>query len=184
MEHILKNITLPDDNNLIISKATVADAAPIIAFLNKVAGETDFLTFGLNQFPLSVAEEEQIISECLTQSLGLMLIGKIDHVIVSQLFLQRSNKTRLQHSADFGITVSKKYWRKSIGQQMILTAIEWAAQNNIIKLQLKVRSDNERAIRLYQKLGFVVEGKIAQSIKVANFYFDEYIMGLSLQQKS
>ena len=63
---------------------------------------------------------------------------------------------------------------------MMLTAIEWAQQNGVIKIQLQVRTDNERAIQLYNKLGFVVEGKIKQAIKINNTYFDDYIMGLQL----
>jgi len=63
---------------------------------------------------------------------------------------------------------------------MMLTAIEWAKHNSITKLQLQVRTDNDRAVQLYQKLGFSIEGKITQAMKINHIYFDDYIMGQEL----
>jgi RimJ/RimL family protein N-acetyltransferase len=38
--------------------------------------------------------------------------------------------------------------------------VEWARQAGLRKLYLKVFSDNTRAIRLYESLGFVEEGRL------------------------
>lgn len=180
MKHFLKIIPIPGEGDLIISQPSVDDAVEIIDFLNKVGGETDYLTFGLNEFPISLEEEKQTIAECLEQKSCLMLIAKVNNEIVSQLFLQRSGNPRLAHIGDVGISVSKHWWGKSIGKHMMLAAIEWAQQNTITKIQLQVRTDNERAILLYGKLGFVIEGTIKQAMKINNTYFDDHIMGLQL----
>ena len=179
---MLKCITLANNLDLFISQASVEDAEQIINFLNKVGGETDFLTFGLNEFPFSVTAEQEIITEILSRNTGLMLVAKINNEIVSQLFLQGSDKPRLAHVADVGISVCKKYWGHSIGRYMMLAAMEWAKNNGFIKLQLWVRVDNERAVQLYKSLGFVVEGTITQAIKIGKTYFDNYIMGLPLSK--
>lgn len=180
MKNTLKAIHISDNNKLIISKAAVDDAPRIVDFLNKVGGESDFLTFGLNAFPFSVEEEKEIILECLEKNLCLMLVAKVDDEVVSQLFLQRSANVRLMHLGDIAVSVGKEYWGKSIGKHMMLTAIEWAKNNGVTKLQLQVRSDNARAIQLYEKLGFVIEGKLTRAIRVNNVYFDDYIMGFEL----
>lgn len=177
MESTLKTIDT-SNGNLVLLRPSIDDAADIINFLNKVAGETNFLTFGLNDFPYSLEEEKDIIINCLEQKLCFMLIAKIDNKIAAQLFLQRSSKSRLLHSGDIGIAVAKQYWGRSIGKNMMKIAIEWAQQNNITKLQLQVRSDNSRAIQLYERLGFVIEGKITRSLRINSIYFDDYIMGL------
>lgn len=180
MKNILKVVNIPNGINLVIQRPSINDATKIIEFLNEVGGETDFLTFGLNEFPISISEEKATINECLEKNSCLMLIATIDNKIIAQLFLQRSNKTRLAHIGDIAISVSKKYWGLSIGKQMMLTAIEWAEKNNISKIQLQVRSDNNRAIQLYNNLGFIIEGKITRALKINNEYFDDYIMGLEL----
>ncbi len=178
--HVLKNIKLDDGIDLVISRPLPDKAKKIVDFLNEVGGETDFLTYGLGEFPFSVEEEKIIISECIESDFCLMIIAEIENEIASQLFLQRSNRSRLAHIGDIGITVSKKYWGNSIGKHMILTAIEWARQKGIAKLQLQVRSDNDRAIGLYKRLGFNIEGLIGRAIKLNGNYFDDYIMGLVL----
>ena len=180
MKYILKCVNISHDFDFIISKACADDAKHIVEFLNKVAGETDFLTFGINEFPFSVSEERKQISACLEYNKDLMLIAKVGNELVSQLFLQRSNKPKLAHIGDVGISVSKKFWGKSIGKHMMLVAIEWAQQHNITKIQLQVRTDNDKAVRLYQRLGFKIEGEITRAMKINNIYFDDYIMGLEL----
>lgn len=166
--------------NLIISKAGVNDAEDIVDFLNRTGGESNFLTFGLNDFPVSVVEERKIITECNEQEQCLMLIGKINGEVASQLFLERSSMARLAHIGTLGITVAKKYWRRSIGKNMILAAIDWAKSTHITKLQLYVRTDNVGAIDLYKKLNFFIEGTITRAVKIEDHYFDNYLMGLHL----
>lgn len=178
-QYVVKSVVVPG-GELIISKPSVEDAADIVDFLNRVAGETDFLTFGLNEFPLSVAEEKASILACQEQNASLMLIGRLHGHIVTQLFIERSSKPRLMHIGDVGIAVSKDHWGKSIGKQMMVAAIALAQQSAITKLQLQVRVDNVRAVQLYEKLGFTIEGTIKRAMKIGELYFDDYIMGLAL----
>lgn len=178
MNYIFKTIQL-NEIELVLSRASIDDTQQLIDFLNIVGGETDYLTFGANAFPLSVSEEKKIILECLEQNICLMLIGKIDNEIVAQLFLQRSTK-EFAHIGGIGISVSKQHWGKSIGAHMMLAAMEWAKAHNITKIQLQVRADNQRAVQLYKKLGFDIESTITKAIKIDNVYFDDYIMGMQL----
>lgn len=167
-------------SDFIISKATINDANDIISFLNAVGGETDFLTFGLNEFPFSVQNEIDIINECNEQNECSMLLGKINNEIVSHLFLDRSSLKRIHHIGTIGVTVGKKHWRKSIGKNMILFAMDWAKSQKITKLQLSVRTDNISAIELYKKLGFYIECTLSKAVKIEDCYFDNYLMELDL----
>ncbi len=175
-----QDIFIKNELKLTIDKAYPSDALEIVNFLNKVAGQTDFLTFALNSFPFSVEEEKNIIKECLDTNNCLMLLGKINKEVVSQLFLQRSSQQRLLHNGDIAISVCESYWGNSIAQNILLLAIKWAKDHAITKLQLQVRTDNKKAIYLYQKLGFCIEGTITRAIKINDTYFSDYIMGLSL----
>lgn len=176
MTNSLKNAS----NDLIIAKATIDNSKQIVDFLNSVAGETDFLTFGFNEFPFSIEQETNIISECLEKNRCLMLVGKVDNSIVSQLFIDVSSSKRLSHIGHLGISVRKKFWGKSVGTRMIIAAIDWAKEKNLAKLQLQVRSDNAGAVALYKKFGFIIEGTIKRSIKIDTTYYDEFLMGLLL----
>ena len=180
MASIFKNFEIDSETNFVITSASIEDTAPIVQFLNKIGGETDFLTFGLNQFPFSIEEEKKIILACLEKYSGLMLVAKIHDEIVSHLFIEISNRARLDHIGYLGISVTKQYWRKSIGTHMVLIAIDWGKKNGLTKLQVQVRTDNAAAIRLYTKLGFCIEGTITHSFKIGTTYFDDYVMGLKI----
>ena len=64
---------------------------------------------------------------------------------------------------------------------MIDTLIQWAGETHIItKINLRVRPDNERAIRLYQNKGFKKEGTISREMLLNGSYYDHHWMGLIL----
>lgn len=178
----MKQLTpLTINSNYIISEASPDDSLQIVSFLNKVAGETNFLTFGLNEFPLSADEERAIIEENLKVQSFLMLIAKKEDTIVAQLFMERSTKKRLAHIGEIGISVSKEHWGNSLGKKMMLLAIAWAKEHGITKIQLYVRTDNTRAIQLYAHLGFVIEGTLINATKINDIYYDDYIMSLHIK---
>lgn len=163
-----------------IEKAVPNDAQAIISFLNRVGGESDYLTFGLNEFPISVEEEIEIIKESLEKENSLMLIAKIDHKIASQLFLDVPTQSRLSHIGHLGLTVSKSYWGNALGQKMLAAAITWAKEKKLAKIQLQVRTDNLRAINLYKNFNFTIEGTITHALKINHIFYDEFLMGLDL----
>ena len=63
---------------------------------------------------------------------------------------------------------------------MIEIMIDWAGQSGMTKINLKVRPDNERAIRLYESFGFVREGVISREYRIENRYHDNICMGLEI----
>ncbi|MFC1975012.1 GNAT family N-acetyltransferase [Chloroflexota bacterium] len=82
---------------------------------------------------------------------------------------------------EIGISVQKQYWGLGIGALMLDRLIEWARDTQIVtKINLRVRTDNQRAILLYEGKGFIKEGTIRKEIRLAGQYFDHYWMGLEL----
>nr|WP_319488789.1 GNAT family N-acetyltransferase [uncultured Caproiciproducens sp.] len=84
---------------------------------------------------------------------------------------------RLRHSAGIGIMVHKEYQGMGVGQKLMETLLDMADNwLMLVRVELTVYTDNEKAIKLYQKMGFVSEG-IKQKAAIRNGqYADEYIM--------
>ena len=59
---------------------------------------------------------------------------------------------------------------------------KWATDHKIHRLELTVMSHNERAVNLYQKMGFKIEGIKQDSLLVNDEYVDEYYMAKILNQ--
>lgn len=74
--------------------------------------------------------------------------------------------------------ISKKYRSKGIGTLLIEALLDWAERNPLIeKESLGVFSNNQKAISLYKRLGFIEEGRKIKKFKIAeNEYIDEILM--------
>ncbi len=73
--------------------------------------------------------------------------------------LQIKGAPRVRHCADFGIFVDKNCWGQGVGsalmEQVLDLADNWL---RLVRVELTVDFDNERAIHLYEKYGFEREG--------------------------
>jgi len=167
--------------NFIIKEATITDAERIIDYINQVSGETDNLTFGYDEFKMSVEEEIEYLKNIQQTPTSLYLIALVSNQIVGSLNFTAGTRPRISHSGEFGVTVLKDYWNNGIGKALIKQLIYQSKQNGIIKkINLIVRSDNKRAIFLYKKLGFKTEGLITREFQIDGKFYDSYHMGLGL----
>ncbi|MBN2335028.1 GNAT family N-acetyltransferase [Candidatus Bathyarchaeota archaeon] len=88
-----------------------------------------------------------------------------------------------KHKATFGITVHDDYQGLGLGTIMTEYLIDVAKAKGIKKLELEVLTINERAVKLYERCGYQIEGKRAMNHwnYVLGRYCDDYVMGLVLE---
>jgi RimJ/RimL family protein N-acetyltransferase len=77
-----------------------------------------------------------------------------------------------------GIAIHPFFAGKGEGIKMMNDIIGFAKQNNFLRIELSVASVNEKAIRLYEKAGFVKEGLLRKFtyLKSENKFLDEVMM--------
>ena len=88
------------------------------------------------------------------------LVACIEGEIVAMGGLDLFPKSpRRRHAGHIGLAVHDKWQSKGVGRALMKALID-AADNwlNLSRLELTVFSDNEPALKLYQNLGFVIEG--------------------------
>ncbi|WP_310261267.1 GNAT family N-acetyltransferase [Fictibacillus barbaricus] len=162
-----------------IRKVEKEDAQSIIDFYNVVGGETDFLSFGKNEFKKEREEYEAYIGTVSKEENSIMLLAKIDSQIVSIATINSSQKERTMHVGTLGIVISEKYTGLGLGRILMNELIEFTKQNGITqKISLVTREDNVVAIELYKKLGFEVEGVFKKDNMINGQYYDTIAMGL------
>lgn len=172
---------LKNGMNLQIRKATKTDAKHIIDYLNIVGGESDNLLFGANEFHMSVEAEEEFIEALENSAASALFVGKIADKIVCVGSIITSQRERIAHQAELALSVKKEYWRLNIGTLLMQTMINFAKENGQTEiLHLGVKADNETAINLYIKMGFIRIGAYKNYFKVDGKYYDEILMNLYL----
>ena len=178
---MIRHIVLKNNLQLILRLAEPEDAEILLTYVNQVAGESENLSFGSGEFTMSVEEERAFLQQMAASPTSLYLLAEIAGEIVGTLSFTPGKRLRLQHAGEFGMSVARKYWNLGIGGHLLSYLIEWASQTGVIrKINLRVRVDNFPAIHLYQKFGFVYEGRRTREFYLHGQFIDIYFMGLQL----
>jgi RimJ/RimL family protein N-acetyltransferase len=172
---------LNDGRVLLVREAAAEDAHAVLEYVEEISGESDFLSFGPGEFEITEVEEVEVLRTYHDADNQLYIIGLIDTTIVASLSFSGGRRPRHRHSGEFGMSVRRAYWGLGIGSLMLDTFIDWAKGTQIVKkINLRVRTDNQRAIALYARKGFVNEGTLRKEVCIDGQYFDHHCMGLEV----
>ena len=173
-----RTFTLKNGASLVIREAEPTDAKKLLDFINRVAGETDYLGFGAGEFELTEAEEAEFLESCQAADNQIYLVALIEDELVGTLHFAGGGRPRVRHVGEFGMSVFKAYWGQGVGSLLLDTLLTWARQTGVVtKVNLRVRSDNRRAVALYERKGFIVEGRLTKEMFVDGRYYDLLAMG-------
>lgn len=166
---------------IVYRKAQEQDAEKIVEFFNMIGGETSFMSFEKDEYPLSAKEQAELIRSFEGDKTNTMLLAMDGDEIAGLSTITSSHKIKSRHIAELGIVVAKKYHGNGIGASLIHQVTDWVKGNGITtKMRLDVRADNLKAVQMYLKMGFVVEGHIKHSTLLNGIYYDDYVMGKML----
>ncbi|MBO9129256.1 GNAT family N-acetyltransferase [Bacillus sp. 165] len=177
----MKTLQLKSGIPVMIREATKENAQRMIEFYNIVGGETDFLSFGENEFTMPLIEYENFIETTKQEQNSIILVATIEEEIVSIASITSNQKAKSKHVGTLGIVVAQKYCGLGLGRILMDTLIEWAISNGITKkISLVTTEHNHRAIELYKKVGFEEEGLLKKDNYVNGTYYNTLVMGLIL----
>ncbi len=87
------------------------------------------------------------------------LVACVDSGVVGSLGLHCQQIERRRHVASLGMCVQAEMHGKGVGSALISAALNLADRwLNLKRIELHTWTDNERAVALYKKFGFVIEG--------------------------
>lgn len=77
-----------------------------------------------------------------------------------------------------GMAVDPPHQRMGVGRRLLEAAVDEARRRGSRKLSLRVLGSNERARRLYEKCGFVIEAMLREEFLIDGGYVDDVCMSL------
>lgn len=182
MEFDAKEYKLNDRQTLQLRKLEGHDVEELLKFYMKIAHETENTVRYPEEIHLSV-DQEVIRLNTIAKSKFQCSIGAfINQRLVGNIhFYCLRDCIKLRHRASFGLTVIQEMWGKGIATILMKEMIELLIQQHYEILELEVMSNNNRAISLYERMGFVECGRIPNGIKLKDgTYVDLITMYKSL----
>ena len=174
-----QTFSLENGRTLQLQTALPQDAADFLSYIEQVASETDYLTFGAAEFNGSEEELRQTYALAALSPHELFLMARVDGILAGNLSFRGLQRPRTCHAGEFGVTVLKEYWGLGIGRRLIENLIDWARFGGVVrKINLRVREDNLRGQQLYALLGFQEEGRLRRDFFLNGRFYDSLCMGL------
>ena len=136
----------------------LSDAQELIEYLIATAGETDFLIRTPQDICMTVEQEERFLQHVLNSPDDLMIVCEVDGKIAGNCSLMFMDKVKMRHRANVGIALLREFWDRGIGTQMFMEMEKAARKRNVRQMELEVLEGNDRAIHLYEKMGFRLVG--------------------------
>lgn len=167
-------------DDVALRSAVPEDAADLKVMGELLLGETPFFHRLPSERAASVEEMEAVIRSILAAPGCDLVNAWHDGRPVGECILVAGQLSRIRHAATVGIGVLDEYQGIGIGRALMREAIARARRADIARLELTVMVTNERAIRFYERLGFVVEGRKRESVRIDGNPVDELLMAAFL----
>jgi len=164
-----------------IRTATIEDAAAVVAFFQQLYAESHFMLFEPGEAVPTISEQAQRIQRGIETTSGTMLLCEADNQLIGVCYGTRGIAKRTRHSLYIVLGVLQAWSGQGVGRLLMEQLEAWAREQQLHRLELMVQVDNQRAIALYEKLGFQREGLSAHSLYIAGRYVDEFSMAKLLE---
>jgi len=151
---------LKDGRECLLRPMVEDDAKELCEFLPRTHEEADFVNYMPGEFNKTVKEEREFIRNHNGKPCSISMVAEMDGRIVGIAGGASLEFRRFVHHAECGLVILKAFWGQGIGRKMMECLIDWSRAAGHRKLYLKVFDHNERAIRLYDSLGFVEEARL------------------------
>ena len=166
-----------------IRETRAEDAKAVLAYLKRIGGESDNLTFDSNGLPITEEQEASFLERVHNDPKSIQLIALKNGSIIADGSISAFPR-RMSHRADLGISVVREEWNHGIGSMLMERLIDFARNSGIELINLEVRADNDNAIHLYEKYGFRSIGTSPAYFKIGDQHFDFVLMVLDLRTDS
>jgi ribosomal protein S18 acetylase RimI-like enzyme len=167
-----------DNLNYVVRSALEKDAKKLSEVRLQIDGETENLDREQGEAYIDKSGFKQLIEEDTESHHNLFLVAEVNGKIVGFSRCEGNRLKRTSHKVEFGVCILKEFWGYGIGKNLLEASIHWADSNDIKKITLNVLETNEKAIKLYKKYGFEVEGVLKKDkILSDGNYYSTILMG-------
>ena len=151
---------------VVLRNAEVTDAKGLLDYMRITTAETPYLIREPEEVTMTMVQEEAFLKSKIEAERELLMVAEIDgrHIGSSSL-MQIMPYKRYVHRCSLAIALYLEFCGTGIGELMMQELLEVAKQAGYEQAELEVITGNDRAIALYEKLGFERHGHLPRNMK-------------------
>ena len=155
-----KIINLKNGKEALLRNGEFADGEAVFVNFNETHAETDYLLSYPDENSFDAQQEAEFLKEKTESPNEIEIVAVVDGVVAGTAGIEAVGaKYKLKHRAELGIAILKEYWGLGLGKALMEACIECAKEAGYTQLELNAVAENERAVSLYKKMGFVEYGR-------------------------
>jgi putative acetyltransferase len=159
-------------NGVAIRASTLADAPAVLALHAAASARGG----GLAREPdeMDLAQIEAVLAKALSN--GLALSAWVGGAIAGEIHASRLGPRQFAHNlTDLTVAVHPDFQGRGVGAALFEALFAAAATltPRIERVELMCREGNLRAVQLYQRLGFVIEGRFPRRVRLRDGTLDD-----------
>jgi RimJ/RimL family protein N-acetyltransferase len=165
------------DKKVIIRLLKPTDAKDALSFINALIDEKAKIVW---QKPFTIKEERKWLKETIEKNnngVSVHIAVEIDGKLIGTCGIEKQQGHALSHIGDIGITLAKEYRNVGIGKEAIKTLLEIG--RDVLKCKISTLdcySNNEHAMHVYEKMGFIEYGRLPMGVNYYGDYVDKVLM--------
>ena len=171
-------------NPVRIRVARPYDAAALLDLKRRLDEETAFMMYEPGERDSSVRDLARELAAIVRSANSVVLLAELGDQLAGYLELTGGSFRRSRATAYVVIGVLAQAAGRGTGTELLRQAKAWAAARGLHRLELTVMAHNTRAIRLYERMGFSVEGRRSECLLVGGQFIDELTMAVILPAPS
>lgn len=159
-----------------VREAVPGDAAVLVALLERLDAETAFLEYEPGEFTVSPAVYAARMQAGFASGSLVRFVAEEAGTAIGLSWGLRGSTRRTRHVIHVGLGIVQAAWGRGIGRALLGALEDWSRARGVSRLELFVQTENPRAMRLYERSGFVLEGTKRNARRVAGRDVDEHVM--------
>lgn len=152
------------------------DAAALLELKRRLDQETSFMMFEPDERDSSAMDLAAEVGQAARSQNSVVIVADAGDYLAGYVELTGGLLRRSRTTAYVALGVLARAAGQGLGAALLRQARDWAAAHGLHRLELTVMADNTRAIRLYERMGFAVEGRRAECLIVDGQFVDELHM--------
>jgi RimJ/RimL family protein N-acetyltransferase len=178
-----QNGSVSDDEDTgrpVLRGAGPDDAVALMKLKQRLDEETSFMLLEPNERDSSIPTLARHLEEVSRSENSVVIVADRHGELAGYVELAGGTFRRNRSTTHVIIGVLAEASGQGVGSSLLAEAKRWAAARGLHRMELTVMAHNHRAIALYERMGFVHEGRRVGCLLIDGVFLDELYMAMIL----